>query len=528
MKCVSKKTINMSTTNSLRALARGEQAYRKHLKARRDQNSNSETSFGESDHSGKKGWTFSKLEYLSRTQLVYEEDPADTNMSEARWTGREHDKRQQEAKRRELLVLIQHHLRDEGFADAADVLSSSMPWDMDQYLVCDNVDLKIILEEYSSYHQVKYGKKPDICRRAEKENNEVAAKRKKPQKTMKRSPSVNNNNTKQAAIADAGIKDLQVTGKGVIEDDLKQSELILPPTLMLNDESRELVQWLSKDVVTNNRETSWESVIGHEEAKQALEECVLLPQNFPNIFSTLKNSRMFSNSVSSILLFGPPGTGKTMMAKAVASRFDTTFFNVRCSSLASKWRGDSEKLIRVLFQMARHNAPATIFMDEADALLSERGTAQEHEASRRCKAELLVQLDGLESEKDGNILFLASTNLPWVLDQAILRRFSKKILVDLPEEEERLYIILSCLFTNVTTPPPIDKLREIARDTAGYSGSDLTQMCREATMAALREAAEDTKLDISMEMLKNAKTLVKPSFGEHRKFAEWNRKFGSY
>ena len=132
--------------------------------------------------------------------------------------------------------------------------------------------------------------------------------------------------------------------------------------------------------------------------------------------------------------------------------------------------------------MARHNAPATIFMDEADALLSERGTVQEHEASRRCKAELLVQLDGLESEKDGRILFLASTNLPWALDQAILRRFSKKILVDLPEEEERLYIILSCLFTKVTTPPPIDKLRDIARDTAGYSGSDLTQVCREAEL----------------------------------------------
>ena len=80
----------------------------------------------------------------------------------------------------------------------------------------------------------------------------------------------------------------------------------------------------------------------------------------------------------------------------------------------------------------------------------------------------------------------------------------------------------------MTTPPPIDKLRDIARETGGYSGSDLTQMCREATMAALRAASEDTKLDISMDMLKAARTLVKPSFGDHRKFAEWNRKFGSY
>ena len=100
------------------------------------------------------------------------------------------------------------------------------------------------------------------------------------------------------------------------------------------------------------------------------------------------------------------------------------------------------------------------------------------QASRRCKAELLVQLDGLESEGEGSILFLASTNLPWGLDPAILRRFHKKILVDLPEEDERLQILLSCLRTEVTSPPSLERLRELAKDTKGYSGSDLTQLCR--------------------------------------------------
>ena len=510
----------MSTSSSLRALARGDHAVRRHLRARRDQ-------------SPVKGWTFSKLEYLSRTQLIPgEEDREDKAMSEARWAGRDTDKKQQEARRRELLVLITDHLRGEGFSEAAEVLTSSLPWDCDQYQVCDNVDLKIIVEEFASYHQVKYGKRPDICRRAEKENTEMTSvKRKKPAKTIsKRSSSVNSNSKHNTPLPDAvGVTDLQVTGKSVIEDDMKHSAgFTLPATLMLNEESRELVQWLAKDVVINNPETKWESVIGHMEAKQSLNECVTFPMRFPQIFESLKESRMFSNSVSSILLFGPPGTGKTMLAKAVASKFETTFFNVRCSSLASKWRGDSEKLIRVLFQMARHNAPATIFMDEADALLSERGTAAEHEASRRCKAELLVQLDGLETEKEGNILFLASTNLPWTIDQAIMRRFSKKILVDLPDEEERLTIIMTCFLTSVTSPPPIERLRDIARDTGGYSGSDLTLMCREATLAALREAQEDTRLEITVEMLRAAKNLVKPSAGDQRKFVEWNKRFGTY
>ena len=160
--------------------------------------------------------------------------------------------------------------------------------------------------------------------------------------------------------------------------------------------------------------------------------------------------------------------------------------------------------------------------------ISERGSGAEHEASRRCKAELLVQLDGLETEREGSILFLASTNLPWTIDQAIMRRFSKKILVDLPDEEERLSIIMSCFLTSVTSPPPLERLRDIARDTAGYSGSDLTLVCREATLAALREAREDTKLEITVEMLRAARQLVKPSAGDQRRFVEWNKKCGTY
>lgn len=175
-----------------------------------------------------------------------------------------------------------------------------------------------------------------------------------------------------------------------------------------------------------------------------------------------------------------------MLAKAVATECKTTFFNISASSIVSKWRGDSEKLVKVLFELARHFAPSTIFLDEIDALISTRGEgSSEHEASRRLKTELLVQMDGLTKSKE-LVFVLAATNLPWQLDGAMLRRLEKRILVPLPEPEARegmFHALLGGQKNGLLEELPVATMVE---GTEGYSGSDIRIVCKEAAMRPLR------------------------------------------
>ena len=218
------------------------------------------------------------------------------------------------------------------------------------------------------------------------------------------------------------------------------------PNYYHNPELKELAASIQHEIINQNPDVRFSHIVGLGEAKRLLKEAVLMPMKYPHFFTGILEPW------KGILLFGPPGTGKTMLAKAVATECRTTFFNISASSIVSKWRGDSEKLIKVLFELARYHQPSTIFVDEIDSIMSARSGSGEHEASRRMKTELLIQLDGLIRSSSDRVFLLAASNLPWELDMALLRRLEKRILVELPTTEARTQMIRSNIPPKVCAP----------------------------------------------------------------------------
>ncbi|XP_034940304.1 vacuolar protein sorting-associated protein 4B [Chelonus insularis] len=243
-------------------------------------------------------------------------------------------------------------------------------------------------------------------------------------------------------------------------------------------EKKKLQSRLEGAIIVERPNIKWSDVAGLDVAKEALKEAVILPIRFPHLFTGKRIPW------KGILLFGPPGTGKSFLAKAVATEANNSnFLSVSSSDLVSKWLGESEKLVKNLFELARQRKPSIIFIDEVDSLCASRSD-NESESARRIKTEFLVQMQGVGTDNDG-ILVLGATNIPWVLDAAIRRRFEKRIYIGLPEEHARVTMFKLHLGN---TPHNLteEDFKKLAAATEGYSGADISIIVRDALMQPVR------------------------------------------
>lgn len=289
-----------------------------------------------------------------------------------------------------------------------------------------------------------------------------------------------------------------------------------------------LANLILNEIVDRGASVSFEDVAGQNLAKQALQEIVILPALRPELFTGLRAP------ARGLLLFGPPGNGKTMLAKAVAAESNATFFNISAASLTSKYMGEGEKLVRALFSVARELQPSVIFIDEVDSLLCERREG-EHEASRRLKTEFLVEFDGVQSGGDDRVLVMGATNRPQELDEAVLRRFAKRVYVTLPDDETRLTLLQNLLGKH-GNPLSKNELRHLAKSTAGYSGSDLTSLAKDAALGPIRELGPDQvrcmaaaeMRNIKMKDFEDSLKRIKPSVSPStlNMYTKWNQDYG--
>ncbi|MFO7872124.1 MAG: CDC48 family AAA ATPase [Candidatus Undinarchaeales archaeon] len=263
-----------------------------------------------------------------------------------------------------------------------------------------------------------------------------------------------------------------------------------------------------REVMVEVPKLSWKDVGGLENVKQELKEAVEWPLKKPKAF---KN--MGIHPPKGVLLFGPPGTGKTMLAKAVANESDSNFISVRGPELLSKWVGESERGVRKIFKKARQVAPSVIFFDELDALAPKRGGHTGSHVTETVVNQLLTELDGLEELE--NVVVIASTNRPDIIDPGLLRpgRFDRHILTPVPDEEARKKI-----FEVHTRDMPLAddvKLDELAELTENYVGADIEALCREAAMLALRKDIKSKK--ITMKNFKDAMETISPTMSDETK-----------
>jgi len=289
----------------------------------------------------------------------------------------------------------------------------------------------------------------------------------------------------EKAIPPEVLEKLQVT-----KDDFDNGLKMVEPSAM-------------REVLVEVPNVRWEDVGGLEEAKQELREAVEWPLKHPDAFK-----RMGIEPPHGILMYGPPGSGKTLLARAVATESEANFIAIKGPELLSKWVGESEKGVRETFRKARMAAPAIVFFDEMDAIVPSRGSGfGDSHVTERVISQLLTELDGLE--KLENVVVLAATNRPDLIDSAVLRpgRFDRLVLVQAPDKKARLEI-----FKIHTKGMPLAKdvdLNALATETEGYVGSDITALCREAAMLVLRRDIKGK--EVKMADFREVMNRIRPS-----------------
>ena len=295
-----------------------------------------------------------------------------------------------------------------------------------------------------------------------------------------------------------------------------------------SDQNSELDQNIEASIVSENPDITLNDVAGLEAVKRSLREAIVLPLKRPDLFTGSRQPWR------GILLHGPPGCGKTMIAKATAGDIDATFFNVSAATLVSKWMGESEKLVKRLYEVAKEKQPSIIFIDEVDSLTQSR-TENENDAMRRVKTQLLASMEGLASNKEDRVVTIGATNVPWEIDSAFRRRFQRRIYVPLPDEEARK-IIFQINSKGIELDKNID-FKKLSSKTNEYTGSDIANICREAIMAPIRELDSSNLIDDSsvkarpvtqkdyLNALNNVKKSVSSS--ELTRFIEWDKEFGA-
>ncbi|CAN1802325.1 Outer mitochondrial transmembrane helix translocase [Linum perenne] len=269
----------------------------------------------------------------------------------------------------------------------------------------------------------------------------------------------------------------------------------------LQNESKSLKKSL-KDVVTENEfekrllvdvippndiGVTFDDIGALENVKDTLKELVMLPLQRPELFC----KGQLTKPCKGILLFGPPGTGKTMLAKAVATEAGANFINISMSSITSKWFGEGEKYVKAVFSLASKIAPSVVFVDEVDSMLGRRENPGEHEAMRKMKNEFMVNWDGLRTKDTERVLVLAATNRPFDLDEAVIRRLPRRLMVNLPDASNRAKI-LKVILAKEDLSPSVD-IDAVAGMTDGYSGSDLKNLCVAAAHRPIKEILDKEK-----------------------------------